>query len=425
MAGHVEDRWWRDKVDPETGNLVLNAKGKPVQEKTPLHGKGMRYRVRYYTPEGKERSKSFPDKEKGKAEAFLTKQQHDVLSGEYRDVNAGKITFKEFAEKVRKGRSHDESTVATVTSRLEHHVFPFMGDKWLSSFDNDLIRDWLASLATKKDKKGDAKPPAASFRAQLFDLVSSILDVAVTDGRIRVNPCRDSSINRPRPNPTKVRPWPDSRLRAVSLALAEQFKPVVPLGAGLGLRQGEIFAFTLDDVDRERMLYHVNRQVVFVNGALKFKLPKGHKVRTVPLGKGVLEQLDAYAENHPATRLTLPWGEDDSRKAETVDLLMVHADGQLYTRHVFNTRVWRTAFSRAGLTYTEGQDGMHAMRHLYASHMLAQGVSIKELAAFLGHSSEAFTLKTYVHLMPDSYQRARIAVDTLFKPRKHAEPSTA
>jgi site-specific recombinase XerD len=34
---------------------------------------------------------------------------------------------------------------------------------------------------------------------------------------------------------------------------------------------------------------------------------------------------------------------------------------------------------------------MHALRHLVASSILQQGVSIKELATFLGHADEAFT----------------------------------
>lgn len=198
---------------------------------------------------------------------------------------------------------------------------------------------------------------------------------------------------------------------------AARFKPVTELGAGVGLRQGEIFAFTLDDVDRERMVYHVNRQVVTVRGKLKFKLPKGHKTRVVPMGRGVLADPDDYAENFPPVEVTLPWAEDDSRKTETVKLLMVNAHGGLYTRQAFNNTIWRPTFTKAGLTYTEGQDGMHALRHLFASHMLARGVSIKELAAFLGHSSEAFTLRVYAHLMPDSYDRARLAIDDLFKPR--------
>jgi integrase len=59
---------------------------------------------------------------------------------------------------------------------------------------------------------------------------------------------------------------------------------------------------------------------------------------------------------------------------------------------------------------------MHAIRHLYASLLLSQGVSIKEVAEFLGHHDPAFTMKVYTHLMPDSHRRARSAVDALRRP---------
>ena len=188
------------------------------------------------------------------------------------------------------------------------------------------------------------------------------------------------------------------------VTLPAQFKPCVPLGAGLGLRQGEIFAFSLDNVDRDAMVYHCTRQMVPVDGVRKFKLPQGHKTRELPLGDGVLEDLDAYAELYPP----VSW----STAPET------SIPG--YTRQAFNNVIWRPTFKKAGLSYEDHNDGMHAMRHLFASLMLERGVTIKELAAFLGHASEGFTLKTYVHLMPTSYHRARLAVNDIFKPRRTA-----
>ena len=41
-----------------------------------------------------------------------------------------------------------------------------------------------------------------------------------------------------------------------------------------------------------------------------------------------------------------------------------------------------------------------------------------------GHADEAFTLRTYVHLMPNSFERARTAVDAMFKPRRQAATDT-
>lgn len=56
-------------------------------------------------------------------------------------------------------------------------------------------------------------------------------------------------------------------------------------------------------------------------------------------------------------------------------------------------------------------------RRFYASTPLAHGVSIKELAEYLGHSDPGFTQLTYTHLVPSSYERARHAIDGVFGPK--------
>lgn len=46
--------------------------------------------------------------------------------------------------------------------------------------------------------------------------------------------------------------------------------------------------------------------------------------------------------------------------------------------------------------------------------MLAGGVSIKELAGYLGHADPAFTLRVYAHLLPSSHDRARTVINDRF-----------
>lgn len=48
---------------------------------------------------------------------------------------------------------------------------------------------------------------------------------------------------------------------------------------------------------------------------------------------------------------------------------------------------------------------MHALRHFYASVLLDAGESIKALSEYLGHHDPSFTLRTYMHLMPNSEAR--------------------
>jgi integrase len=212
-------------------------------------------------------------------------------------------------------------------------------------------------------------------------------------------------------------PWSEEKLERIHDSLPPEHQVVVPIGGGLGLRQGEIFAFSRDDIDRKEMTYHCRRQVTYVNGKLKFKLPKGHKTRIVPLSRGILDRIDYHCEIYPSAKVTLPWGERDSLEYMTVDLILPYHGDDAWRGTMFLDLIWRPTFDVAGVKYVLKEDGMHALRHLYASHMLASGVSIKELAIYLGHASEAFTLKKYAHLMPSSFSRARAAADTLFARR--------
>jgi integrase len=71
-------------------------------------------------------------------------------------------------------------------------------------------------------------------------------------------------------------------------------------------------------------------------------------------------------------------------------------------------------------------NGMHALRHFYASALLDAGESIKAVAVWLGHANPAFTLRVYAHLMPESPGRARRALDALFNgPDGFHGPATA
>ncbi|MFI7603346.1 tyrosine-type recombinase/integrase [Actinoplanes sp. NPDC049681] len=79
----------------------------------------------------------------------------------------------------------------------------------------------------------------------------------------------------------------------------------------------------------------------------------------------------------------------------------------------FAATSWHPALKGAGIQRTRA-NGLHALRHFYASALLHAGESIKAVAEWLGHANPAFTLRVYAHLMPDSPGRARTALDALF-----------
>lgn len=115
------------------------------------------------------------------------------------------------------------------------------------------------------------------------------------------------SVVRPKRPPVKVVPWSRSRVTKLRLAMKDRFEIFVLLGAGCGLRQGEAFGFSPDDIDREAGVPHVVRQVRLVDSRLVFAPPKRNKTREVPMPRSVLRLVDEHAEQFPPVPVTLPW----------------------------------------------------------------------------------------------------------------------
>jgi integrase len=53
----------------------------------------------------------------------------------------------------------------------------------------------------------------------------------------------------------------------------------------------------------------------------------------------------------------------------------------------------------------------HALRHFYASALIAHGASVKTVQSNLGHKNSKETLDTCGHLWPDSDDRTRATID--------------
>lgn len=402
---HIQDRWYRPKKDPHTGKILLNTRGKPVMEKTELYGSGLRYKVRYLDPDGEERSKSFPDKQKKRADDFLIEVESDKREGKYIDPRAGQKKFRQVAENWLKGQSADPATRNALQSRLKSQIYPHFETKSVGAIKPSTVRDWLGYL----DEAGFSE----NYKVVLFAAVSGVLESAVEDKIIRENPCKAKTVRRPVGGSPKVVPWPEERVQAVRGGLDERFSVVIPLGGGLGMRQGEILGVSIDDFDEEEMVLNLTRQLRIIDRKLVFAPPKRGKTRVVPVSASVLAEVQEHERQFPSVTVTLPWQKPDGEKV-TVRLLVTGEDGQLYSGDHFSKQVWLPAFRRADLEYRKRVDGMHALRHFYASVLLAQGVSIKELADYLGHADPGFTLRTYTHLVPSSHERARVAMDSVF-----------
>jgi integrase len=387
---HVEDRWHKAASDG-------------TQARTSRYGTGRRWRVRYADPDGQERNRSF-DK-KVNAERFRAEIEADVLRGTYMDPDAGKITLRAYTAQWLARQQFDAVTREGVESRIRLHILPVLGARRLDQLAAapSAIEAWLSGVKL-----------APSTKRKVFTHLNTIMRAALMDGRIRVNPCQDRAIRVPKPAQRRVVPWTPGQRAAVRAALPVHLRAFIDAGCDLGLRQSELFALSAEEIEFLPRRVQVRQQVKVIAGRLWFAPPKGGKERTVPLAAPTALVLSAHLAEHGARPVTLPWHEPDTRrhgKPHTAALLFATADGRAYHRNTFNGQVWHPARKAAGLA--DGREnGCHAMRHAYASTLIARGVDVRTVAEYLGHSDGgALVLRTYSHLMPDAEDRARRAIE--------------
>ena len=356
------------------------------------------YRVRWRDPANRQKARSF--KRRIDAERFRSTVSADLVRGQYIDPDAGKVTFEQYARSWLDAQTFDAVTAEAVALRLRLHAFPVLGDKQLRAVKPSTIQAWLRTLTGL----------ASTYQKVIFANVSTIFAAAVDDEMLAKNPCRASSVRRPRADPRKVAPWERETVLLVRSMLPERYAVVVTLAAGLGLRQGEVFGLSPDDIDFLRGRVEVRRQVkLYASNRQAFALPKGRKTRTVPLPDSVRDDLAAHLTRFPATQVTLPWEHPDGEPI-TVPLVLSTRERTALNRNYFNTFVWKKTLRAADVSATR-ENGCHALRHFYASTLLDAGESIKALSEYLGHADPGFTLRTYTHLMPSSDERTRRAVD--------------
>ncbi|SMC85401.1 tyrosine-type recombinase/integrase [Kibdelosporangium aridum] len=407
---HVQDRWFKYIPDPK------NPK-KKIRQQTSQHGKGMRYKVRWLDPDGEEKSRSFPDGQLKAAKDFKSQQEVDMLRGTYVDPKAGKITVASFAKSWLADLDVDELSRENMEMRFRKRVLPYFGKSELGAVKPSAIRTWDRML--REDNLSDR------YRHTLFGNVSAMFTAAIDDGLIAKHPCRGKSIKKPKATQKKVVPWPEARVWEVQANLPPRFGVLVDMAAGIGMRQGECLGLAVDDIDFLRGIVHIRRQVKTVRYKHVFALPKHDKTRDVPLSEPVKLALSEHIRQFPPKEITLPWDTPDG-KPETIKLIVTSMTGIEVAANDFNRNYWKKSLKAVGMPYGRYENGMHELRHFFASVLLDQGESIKAVAEWLGHADPSFTLKIYTHLMPSSAERTKSVIDGLYKRRTaHDGPETA
>ena len=348
-----------------------------------------RWRARYRDANGKEHAKHFD--RKVDAQRWVDEVTASIVTGQYVDPRAARVTFREYAESWRQAQVHRESSASHVETMLRRHAYPAFGTRQLGTIRPGEVQSWIKKLSTGSE---DQRGLAPATVAVVHGLVAAVFKAAVRDRKLPSSPCEGRKL--PKQEPRQVVPLTTTAVRSLAQAVPPRYSSLIALAAGTGLRQGEAFGLTLDRVDFLRRTLTVDRQLILLARQEPRHGPSKTRAsyRLLPLPQVVLEALAEHLREFPAI--------DNG-------LVFTTAAGAPLNRTRFSASVWRPAVKRAGV---EGVT-FHDLRHYYASLLIRAGESVKVVQARLGHATAAETLDTYAHLWPDSEDRTREAIDAV------------
>ena len=176
-----------------------------------------------------------------------------------------------------------------------------------------------------------------------------------------------------------------------------RFVAVFALMYHCGLRLGEACRLEVTHLDRGRGVLRV------VNG-------KGGKNREVPVAPEMFARLGRWWTRHRHPRFLFPglgrgWKDKYGSKVRAMGAA-TQPMSEATVQQAIKAAVLTSRLKKAGIC-------CHALRHSYATHLLEEGVSVRQLQSYLGHSSIEVTAK-YLHLTTVSETKVQEALRRLY-----------
>jgi len=282
-------------------------------------------------------------------------------------------------------------TLDAVQSIAEHHLIPALGNTQLKHLRPQAIQAYYG----KACEHLSARTVHYHHR-----ILKQSLKYAVRQGYLSRNPCE--LVDPPSPRKKPMRTLTPSELEVLlENASSNQFYPVIYTAVSTGLRQAELLGLMWRSLDLDYLSISVNQVLYKRRGVCQFNEPKtSHSRRRVSMTPKLALFLREYKLERE--RLYQQLG-----KELTLDsLVFANVEGKPLDPGVLTHNFARIA-KRAGLENVR----FHDLRHTFASLMFLRGAKPKVISEALGHSSVAFTMDVYSHIIEGMQEDAMALLD--------------
>lgn len=334
-----------------------------------------RWRARYVDGQGKEHARHFILKRD--AERWIDEVTAAVVTGQYANPRAGKVKWSTWVDAWMSRQVWADGTM-TAASTAVYSV------PWVDGPIGDVRPSHVQAWISGESKRGLA---ASTIRTRL-NYVQMAFRAATMDRVIASNPAEGAKGPRIRRAEASMKLLTLEQV-AAAMEVAGDFRPFVAVCAFAGLRLGEAAGLRVQDVNFLKRTIRVEQQVQ--GSTLKsahLTAPKAGSERTIFAPDGLMSVLSAGVTG------------------VTADALLFRTPlGHMWNRNNAGEE-WRRI--RAAAKLPEDVT-LHALRHTYASSLIAAGCDVVTVQRALGHSQPSITLNVYSHLWPSAEDKTRTA----------------
>lgn len=178
-----------------------------------------------------------------------------------------------------------------------------------------------------------------------------------------------------------------------------------------GMRQGELFALTWDDIDFKKGTIRINKSYKLVkdieSGSYSGIVddPKNYgSIRTIPIPKHLSKVLTKHKID---------------QKAHKLKMANLYLDKNLVFCNIFgnyldSSNVLKN-FKKVLAANNLPEKKFHDLRHTYATRLFELGENAKTVQKLLGHRNLNTTLNTYTHVLDAMKEQAVTKIDDLYE----------
>ncbi len=284
-----------------------------------------------------------------------------------------------------------QRTLDGYQSIIETHLVPALGQFQLKHLHPQAIQSYYGKACER------LSPRTVHHHHRVL---SQSLKFAVRQGYLGRNPAE--LVDAPSPRKKAMRTLIPGEVEVLfENAQDNYYYPVVYTAVSTGLRQAELLGLRWRDIDLDMLSISVSQVLYKRRGICQFKEPKtSHSRRRVAM----TPKLALFLREYKAERERLY---NELGKQFTLnDLVFASVEGK-----PIDPCVLTHAFTR--MARQAGLEGVrfHDLRHTFASLMLLRGAKPKVISEALGHSSVAFTMDVYSHIIEGMQSDAMALLD--------------